>query len=794
MVSLIIKVVYKNMHIVKKKINLLFCVFFVFIIILSIIIQNNCNFSRLLNVFIDYNYSYAYYSCKKLTNYNLKKLIKKKVSNTHLEKILRRINKKQIKNSYTFLKKNNEIVPEKNTKNIIPQKIHGIKNNIDQLLKEKKIDNNGEIVTWKRSHGGYKNLKYNRSSNPINIKNIKNLSLEWSYSSIGTEVNQKLDNVEANPIYYNGKIFSVTADKKLIALNAITGDLLWKKQGLLTPARRGFLLNQEKDESFIYLNIGEAIAKIDSNNGNLDKKFGINGILYSVKSITPPIVYKNKLYIVSSTKIIVFDKNSGKFIENIQVHPKNKEFSRGAVIWGGNAFDEEKGFLYVVTGNPRPALIGIDRVGENKNANSLIAIDLNKSKIIWTFQDVFHDLWDFDISSPPIITDLKIKNKYFEAVIISTKSGNTYIFERNLGKSFFDLDFKKVLSSNIPGERAFPYQRKNLLPEKLINIEYNEKSFNKLKEDKQKYIKNILKNSSTGWFVPPEIGKKLIIFGLHGGATWMGSAYDPVKQVIFTPVVKIPWVLKVEGKTLDSFVPSNLKKLNKIYLKKCSSCHGKYRNGNFDPESKKNVEILKDYIPSLIGHSLSLDNNFFNELYNLDQIKEIHKNLDINDIELKKIKELFTKLDNYQQENEEIFLRYYWYKFLDQENYPASNPPWGEIIALDLLSGKIKWKTESGEIKNYNENILSGKPSYGGLSLTSGEILFSTGTDDNKVYAINSNNGKILWDYKMDAAGSAPPLLYNVNGKQYLTIISSGGLFSEYKKKASKIYTFSIKN
>ena len=76
--------------------------------------------------------------------------------------------------------------------------------------------------------------------------------------------------------------------------------------------------------------------------------------------------------------------------------------------------------------------------------------------------------------------------------------------------------------------------------------------------------------------------------------------------------------------------------------------------------------------------------------------------------------------------------------------------------------------------------------------MTSGNILFSTGTSDNKIYAINTNNGKILWSFQMDAAGSAPPTLFNVNGKQYLTVISTGGLFSEYKSKASKIYTFSI--
>ena len=71
----------------------------------------------------------------------------------------------------------------------------------------------------------------------------------------------------------------------------------------------------------------------------------------------------------------------------------------------------------------------------------------------------------------------------------------------------------------------------------------------------------------------------------------MGSAYDPIKQVIFTPVVNIPWVLKVEGKTLETSIPSNLKKLNKIYHQKCSSCHGKNRNGNFDPEFKKMLKF-----------------------------------------------------------------------------------------------------------------------------------------------------------------------------------------------------------
>ena len=216
------------------------------------------------------------------------------------------------------------------------------------------------------------------------------------------------------------------------------------------------------------------------------KQFGNNGIIYSVNSATPPIIYKDKLYIVSATKIVVFNKFTGDFIKNIKIHPKNKNFFRGGAVWGGNAFDKEKGILYVVTGNPRPALVGIDRVGSNKNSNSIVAIDLKNSQIIWTFQDVFHDLWDFDIASPPIIADLKINNKILEVIIVSTKTGNTYILERNSGKSFFDLDFKRVIQSNVPGEANSLFQRKNKLPESLIDIEYSFKSFDKLKSHKKK--------------------------------------------------------------------------------------------------------------------------------------------------------------------------------------------------------------------------------------------------------------------------------------------------------------------
>ena len=87
---------------------------------------------------------------------------------------------------------------------------------------------------------------------------------------------------------------------------------------------------------------------------------------------------------------------------------------------------------------------------------------------------------------------------------------------------------------------------------------------------------------------------------------------------------------------------------------------------------------------------------------------------------------------------------------------------------------------------------MTGTINYGGVALTGGDIIFSTGTPDNFVYGINAVNGDVLWSYEMESAGSAPPILYEIDGKQHVSIVSTGGFFGEYKSKGSSIYTFSI--
>ena len=775
----------------------------IFIITLN---KAKCSFSSFIQVKQDINFKYALESCKFLYKTYIYESSKKIIYASPFELILRKDREKKYGIKYPILKKEYFNKKINNTELPTPQNIKGLKNNdLDKYLISLPKNNDDESKTWLRSNGGYRNLKFNNSKSNINLDNVKNLKLKWKYQTFDYKKNPNkwILNSEVNPVFIDNKIIFVSADFQIVALDALSGNLVWKKKFLLSPTRRGLTISKEKNKSYILLTIGNSLVKMDVSDGNLVLDFGNDGFVYGVKTITPRIVFNHNVYLVTFGVVKYYDLFTGKEKGLIALHPKKKDFDQGGVPWGGNAFDVKNNILFIVTGNPRPALVGIGRSGDNKNANSLIAIDLNKNEILWTFQDVKHDLWDFDMASPPILTELKFEENFLEVVIVTTKTGNTFVFDRITGSSYYDINYKKAPNSNIPGEMTSPYQIEGGTG-KLSSTEFKSENINKLNNESQNYIKEILKDSTYGWFEAPSFGKKLITFGVHGGATWPGSALNPKQNILYTPINNYPFYLLVEGKTLSELKPKH--PFYNVYQNKCSSCHGINRNGTFDANTKKKSEIIErvviknnklkaGYIPSLIGHSL-FSKNDFNKKFNSKNFLKYHDNLKLNKVQLKGFKELFAEWDKILLDNNEIQLRHHWAKFLDQNNNPASNPPWGKLVALDIISGKIIWNKKIGKISlDEDENDMTGTINYGGVALTGGNIIFSTGTPDNFIYAINSINGKIVWSFEMESAGSAPPILYEVDGKQYVSIVSTGGygeFFGEYSSKGSTLYTFSV--
>ena len=704
-------------------------------------------------------------------------------------------------------------IAKKDGQTELPSKIIGLSNQKIQPQTSYESFDELSFNEWKRSHADNYNSKF-LDDDLINSDNIENLDIYWSFSTIKNnsiiksensfspykfnEKNLRNDwkqNIQVNPIFINGKLIFVSADWKIICLDILKKKILWELQSIFQPSRRGIAAYSKNGKDFLILPIGGKTYKINIETGKKVKTFGENGSI-NVATITSPIIdlETNEIIITNHANKSVYkiDLDDGYIKSHIALFDPKKRNWAGGSPWAGTAYDNVNKIIYIPTGNPIPSLYGVKRPGFNKGSSSIIALDLKEEKIIWRFQDVFHDLWDYDLAFPPILDDIKIGNKKFSVVVVVSKTGNAIILDRFSGSPIFDIDFVKVEKSSVEGEKNSTYQRKYTLPERLSEIEYTNKDYSKLNIESQLEIKDKLSRSRIGYFPPPSFDKDTIIFGIHGGGEWPGGSLNPKEDSIYVPINNYPWKLKpyyYSTEILTTF-DNKFSKIYENYLTNCSSCHGKKRNGQNIQQGEKRLK----YVPSLVGLTVSRN---LKDKFKYKKFKEKHVNSNLNEKDFKDIKELFKNWDKKLLDKNQIKVEsngYAWSKFETTDGIPASNPPWGYVVKLNLRSGKIDWKTPVGYDLRIEKNKPVGTAIFGGTALNSGNVLFVTGTHDNIVYGINSVTGKIIWEYKMVAAGSAPPTLFKYQNKQYLVVFSSGGSYYEYKDKSSSVYIFTVKD
>ena len=691
-----------------------------------------------------------------------------------------RLNERQI-NILSYKEEKKPIITKKNT--IIGWKKKYSNFDFDKnIISERDLN---ESLSWIRSHGGNFSNKFS-NLDQINSNNIYNLKLLWKFdSSKRFLLNKKWNNnVEINPIFYDGLIYVTTPYNEVLAINVLDGSLEWKFKSLKEINSRGIIFWQNKENiknSCIFVPIRESIFCINYKTGKRIKSFGIDGYINSSTVRAAPLIWNNNLIVatLNPPQLKLYSLPQGILKWTLPLHPKDKNFT-GGTPWGGISLDVDRNLAFLTTGNPRPALYGGTRLGNNHNANSIIAIDLIKKEIKWSFQEVSHDLWDYDIAAPPILTSIKINNEFVDVIIVVTKIGNTFILKRENGEPFFDINYRIAPESDVPGEVTSKYQISKNYPEPLIKFEFEKDDITKRTEEAYNYIYDQIENSKYGWFEPPSIKQPLILYGLHGGAQWTGGVVNPYNQNLFIPVNQVPWRIRLFY-TSDSEHPINLEKEFNLYKNECSSCHGIKRQGKYETEDEKELS----YIPSLIG----IYNNKNYKFTNFKQkiIKYHENNFEIEDIE--KIYYLFNLWDEKIFKEKLYKINYQWSQFLDHESYPASKPPWGKIISLNLITGKINWQVPHGYINDIN----IGTSTFGGLINTKGNLIFATGTEDNKIIALEEKSGKEIWSFEMDAAGSAPPTTFEFKDKQILIVVSSGGRYHNYKNKSGSIYAFAIK-
>ena len=129
-----------------------------------------------------------------------------------------------------------------------------------------------------------------------------------------------------------------------------------------------------------------------------------------------------------------------------------------ANAWSVIAADPKRNLVFVPTSSPSPDYFGGERAGDNLYANSVVALRADTGEPLWHFQTVHHDLWDYDVATPPLLFDLHKDGKTIRAIAIGSKTGNLFILDRDNGKPVFGVEERAVPTSDVPGEVASPTQ------------------------------------------------------------------------------------------------------------------------------------------------------------------------------------------------------------------------------------------------------------------------------------------------------------------------------------------------
>jgi quinoprotein glucose dehydrogenase len=213
-----------------------------------------------------------------------------------------------------------------------------------------------------------------------------------------------------------------------------------------------------------------------------------------------------------------------------------KAFRSGAGnAWSIMAVDPRRDLIFVPTGSASPDYYGGLRSGDDKWANSVVALRAKNGEVAWGFQLVHHDLWDFDSAAPPLLTTLQHDGRNVPVVIQGNKSGLLYVLNRDTGKPVFFIEERAVPQSDVPDEVTSPTQPFPVAPPPLAPQSLSaDEAWGPTPEDREACRKAIAQLRNEGIFTPPSLKGTLMVPGNIGGMTWSGYAFDPQRSLLVT--------------------------------------------------------------------------------------------------------------------------------------------------------------------------------------------------------------------------------------------------------------------
>jgi quinoprotein glucose dehydrogenase len=422
----------------------------------------------------------------------------------------------------------------------------------------------------------------------IRRDNVQQLKVAWTYRTgeplVPAAGGGRPPAFEATVVYFSGLLYVGTPYGKVVALEPETGKERWSFDSQIDRnanygdfANRGVVTWKDTAkeakgpcrEQVFFASIDARLFALDAATGARCEGFGARGVIDLKEGLrrkpsyageyeqtSPPAVVDDLVVVGSAIadnhradsptgEVRAFDARTGALRWTFDPLPDNPN-AGGANAWSRIVVDPERHLVLVPTGSPSPDYYGGLRLGDNRHANSVVALRAKTGERVWHFQTVHHDLWDYDVASPPALFSVKRDGKERAAVAVGSKTGHLFLLDRETGEPLFPVHERPAPKSDVPGEEAAPTQPFPSLPPSLVPQRLAaDDAWGPTEADRQWCHDQIAALRSEGIFTPPSLRGSLVVPGNVGGLHWGGVAFAAEFGLLIAPTNRLAAVVRL---------------------------------------------------------------------------------------------------------------------------------------------------------------------------------------------------------------------------------------------------------
>jgi quinoprotein glucose dehydrogenase len=666
-------------------------------------------------------------------------------------------------------------------------------------------------TTWSDFLGGSDSAQYSALTQ-INKSNVSSLEQAWFFPAGNNN-----PEFGFNPIVVDHLMYVLGKKDAVTAVDVNTHQPAWVHEtNTDLIIGRGFNYwssNDGSDRRIIY-NADNCIRELDARTGSEIKTFGDQGCvdlrqglgrdpnsINLIQSFSPGRVFKNLIIVGSATgeeygsppgDIRAYDVLTGRQAWSFHTVPRPGDpgyatwppdawkYVGGTNNWGTMTLDSKRGIVYVPTGAPTYDFYGAGRKGANLYADCLLALDASTGRLIWYYQFVHHDLWDYDAATGPSLMTVHHNGKVIDAVAEATKQGFLFVFDRVSGKPLWPIEERPVPQTDVPGEESWSSQPFPTMPPPFARQKFTADDIDPYIADPQERSRlheTIQSARNQGLFTPPGMRDTVEMPGNAGGANWGGAAVDLSTGTLYVQSKDAPTLLRLESKP-PSLNPSDFatpaEEGGVVYALNCKTCHGEDLGGHPPAvPSLKNAmaqlgaahirQILKvgaPPMPSFASLPASEEEALLTYLANPGAVQLSKQSL-----------AWATSGNGVKTPGSERYWSGYGYLF-STDALPDISPPWTTLTAYNLDEGKIRWQIPLGEMSQLAAKGIrnTGGGMRGGVVVTAGGLIFAGTQGDRKLWAYDKDTGAVLWEKELPAVPNGVPAVFEVAGREYVVI------------------------